>query len=79
MSGGSALRPRWPPQPIIEEPLYKGPQKIKLREILLYGPTKKMNKHFCMTALKMKRKATFSMGSKKNDSKENSIIWFNQK
>ena len=25
---------------IVEEPLYKGPQKMKLRQILLYGPTK---------------------------------------
>ena len=47
---------------IVEEPLYKGPQKMKLREILLYGPTQKINKHFYMTALKMKRKATFFYG-----------------
>ena len=64
---------------IIEEPLYKGPQKIKLREILLYGPTKKISKHFYMTQLKMKRKATFFYGFTKNDPKENSMIWLNQK
>jgi len=54
---------------------------MKLREILLYGPTKnkKNKKHFYMTPLKMKRKATFLYGFTKNESKENPIIWPNQK
>jgi len=69
---------------IVEDPLYKVPQKMKLREILLQmymGPQKikKMNKHFYMTPLKMKRKATFLYGFTKNESKENPIIWLNQK
>ena len=39
------------------------------------GPQKKkkMNKHFYMTPLKMKRKATFLYGFTKNESKENPI------
>jgi hypothetical protein len=45
------------------------------------GPqkSKHMIKHFYMTPLKMKRKAQFLYGFTKNESKENRIIWLNQK
>ena len=59
---------------IVEEQLYKGTHKkneIKRNPIIwAHKNKKKMNKHFYMTPLKMKRKATFLYGLKKMNLKK---------